>query len=151
MTISTLANSKDWVLISTTAITAVNSIQLTNFGNYRDLIVLGSNVATASSTTLRFGINNSTSINNYFGGSSNGTSAFFSALIQATTSSRSGGIMIENASGTGVKIISAMMDVNYSSNGNQFYYDGAAATTVEMKTAVGNFSAQGNIYVFGRY
>lgn len=151
MSISKLATSNDWILISTTAITAVNSIQLTNFGNYKDLIVLGSNVATGSSSTLRFTINNSTSILNYFGGRSNGTVAFFEGLSNATTSSRSGGIMIENVNSTGVKRVYATVETGYAMNGNQFYYDGAAATTIEMKTAVGSFTAQGNIYLFGRY
>lgn len=149
MSLSKLEAPKDWELISTTAVTGTPaSISLTGFGNYKDLLVLASNIATTDSTQILARPNNSSTNAHYFNSLTTGSanSTFMNAA--ATGNNKSVSLEILNINTTQPKQVSAML----SNAGGQktFFYDGSKVTSLTLLPNSGTFNNAGNIYLFGR-
>lgn len=165
------AASGGMTLLSTTPFTAASSISITSIDQtYNELVIVIENAATANTTTVvQMQFNSNTTATQYaytIEGNAGGPQGFSSdadskifTTINMTSSANTNSIMgvfrIPRYTATTRKVIT-MNSSGISNGGVQFtgygtgsFLGSAAISSVQISTNGGNFTAQGNIYIYG--
>ena len=163
-----VAGTGGMTLLSTTAITAVASISITGIDQtYNEIIIVISNAASVStSTQIRFTFNSVAGTaydSNLSGGSGGSSAAGASGLLNVSMGTTAN---VNNANGTlrivrytdvtpsklvttSAGYVNATASAITVCNGTTLFASAAAISSVQLFLNTGNWTAQGNIYIYG--